>query len=407
MSRLIALTAFLVSTGIAGESHATFRFCPQWGYTFNDQNLGEDYLKHNVAATWGAIPAARTYAAVQQNGTTIWEGLLDGQGCSPALPSTTTAMYKVLLTGAAIGKPVDMGNAFFRVWDKESRQVRIFTWEAQLQATSAAQRHIMTLGIGDHIAAVAAVVVLTLDVPDVVVKPMDTPIYADDGCGSAGSCGDASGIYLGTSANGIKDAFTKTVVLHEIGHAIQDVLFGLFHGDYHAVTSSHAACRCDHVQPAGFRSHCLQSQETVAAAINEGWAQFIALDVLNRPEEANASFAYYKHFLLPGFGVFSPPVPIQANTGYKWNLNQCAGNWSTTGTELDWMTFFWELNNKGDWHYTYHDFRSVFINLCIGQCDHNDVPTLGGMAWIVALLYGSSSPKATLFAQVASKHLSP
>src|SRR5262245_57576310 len=87
MRSLLGLLAFLALSAAANTSHASFKFCGQWRYKFDDQGFGEDYLLHNLTATTGKINAARAYGVIEKDGVSIWQNFLDSSGCTATVPS--------------------------------------------------------------------------------------------------------------------------------------------------------------------------------------------------------------------------------------------------------------------------------------------------------------------------------
>jgi hypothetical protein len=92
--RRVLLCAIVALSGLAAKpAEATTRkFCAKWGYSFEDQGLGEDYLLHSkeyMGVHYGEIIARRAVAVVYRNGTNIWSGNLDSAGCTASVTGTS------------------------------------------------------------------------------------------------------------------------------------------------------------------------------------------------------------------------------------------------------------------------------------------------------------------------------
>lgn len=140
-------------------------------------------------------------------------------------------------------------------------------------------------------------------------------------------------------------------------------------------------CGCQHVL-AGPPGHCLQSIERAERSHTEGFGQFFASLIWNSPGHASCRFNYYKEFLDLGADscrvrrpdgtpdplackpyaldaattgtVSLPPMTVNCSTPHKWrNQNRCSVDSSsepiqkaTMGTEMDWMTFLFDVNRQ-------------------------------------------------------------
>jgi hypothetical protein len=188
----------------------------------------------------------------------------------------------------------------------------------------------------------------------------------------------------------VDQARWKFVTAHEAGHLFQtravgetfgtpytwdcDVVGGCLgasnpSGTLYDPPRADAMCGCAHIDSAN-RLHCLQSIEHVAAAENEGFAQFFASRVFNDPSNPDeCTFNYYKEGLFdacpthpdhefdcePRNGKIKvlPPFPVPCSTADRWRNTRCGGLPATNdttlaqmGTEQDWMQFLWSWNTK-------------------------------------------------------------
>ncbi|MBN1656432.1 MAG: hypothetical protein JXA30_21865 [Deltaproteobacteria bacterium] len=92
--------------------------------------------------------------------------------------------------------------------------------------------------------------------------------------------------------------------------------------------------------------------------------------------------------------VIPPPMKINAYADHKWVKTTCPA--ADTGSELDWLTFFWWVNNRGSNKYGYADFKNVYRQACTGgsgNCNSHEVPW-NNLRNAVNTLYGGNSAKA-------------
>jgi hypothetical protein len=177
-----------------------------------------------------------------------------------------------------------------------------------------------------------------------------------------------------------------------MGHNVQHVSMGLLSWDYsHEVEYEY--CRCINDE-----NHCLQSREYISAAQLEGWAHFYAADLFNSGAQSNSWFAYYKQFNFFGFPLY-PPVHVDAYGNPQWIRNHC--NAIDTGSELDWLTFYWWINNKGTYKYNYTDMKNVYRQACTGgtgNCNPSQNVHWNNLQSAVNTLFIEGSNKAIFWA---------
>jgi hypothetical protein len=184
------------------------------------------------------------------------------------------------------------------------------------------------------------------------------------------------------------DARWKFVVGHELGHMIEDFypvapafqrfarLFvkgtdqvaaeevvktdGFVNDPDSALSPEFAAdCTCNLVDESQ-GSHCLNSIERSAAAVEEAFSHFVSTRLWNRlPSEGGdgCRFGYYKPVggtALLGYSSFAP-VSVDCARGYKHRDEDCSkvrvtsldtqGNEIAiqSSSEIDWLTFFWNI----------------------------------------------------------------
>src|SRR5690606_2023090 len=83
--------------------------------------------------------------------------------------------------------------------------------------------------------------------------------------------------------------------------------------------------------------------------------------------QTDGIFAYYKAFQNPGGGnPVPPPVTASTDTAYQWQKSLCDAD--GRGVELDWLTFWYEVNNRTSDKFTFSDIASIYDELCSGTC---------------------------------------
>ena len=138
-------------------------------------------------------------------------------------------------------------------------------------------------------------------------------------------------------------------------------------------------CTCDHISGEVDAQHCLGSLEKPHTAAQEGWAHFYAADLFNNPNSYDPPpyFGYYKKVVWPGPGgtvvEADPPVgvavfnPAYPSWGWRWYHWACECNNHDGGVEMDWMAFFYALNNWQPGRFNYYDIADLFIEACGGS----------------------------------------
>jgi hypothetical protein len=398
MNRLI-LAAIVLGAALSFPSTSfalgNYKFCGRWTYHFDDQGQGEDFLLHEAGNSVGRINAARTWAVVERNGVNVWSGYMDTSGCTGNI--TANAGNYVFFVTTALAK----SNKFIWIWPESNEQWQWFsaTYNNQPQrATGNNVTHTTSFGTGERTASVAAVATHLLNQADQGLVDNTYKIYANPPCpGGSGACYDFSAVFLGTDNFGKSNAFKKSVIGHEVGHNVADKLFGSIGFSYSQDGGpAFPMCSCEHVTTSN-KQHCLQSREFMAAAQTEGFGHFFATDLFNNGSQSDGMFAYYKEVNLFGTSL-PPPVQVNVTVGSKWMATFCmppmfeAGK----GTEIDWLAFYWQLNNRTSSAFTYTNFRDVYQLACGGagtNCTSSDNPEWLPLSIAVGTLYGSTSAK--------------
>jgi len=245
-------------------------------------------------------------------------------------------------------------------------------------------------------------------------------------CGCGGACSYDSHECLGFEQPNVSGELDttqwKVIIAHEIGHGVEKRASGRAYLDYsHSATEP--LCRCDHIPNAAIRLHCLQSREFAGAAWAEGFAHFFAAKVFNSPADSDCYLGYYKHAYVKKyvpfsgsymFLIFPPPLQVSCRGPVRWRVEQCNDPNGATGTEVDWMTFLWnihvpsEYGNKRTTMTDYHHLRKqACLKAGLSHCHGNwpyhqiDFQKFSGAA---RDYYGGQSPKYLHIAEMGTLH---
>lgn len=402
---IFAACTWILALTQPAQAAGSRKFCMNWTYQYNDQGLGEDYLLHQHG-NYGATDAAYFKSEVRKGTSVIWSGYLDSNGCTPSLTGASGTFYVYLYTEANRSD-----GARFLVLDNSTNQsLLVYGWGVTLNAVSSGTIiHNKDMGfIGSSMVNVSAIVARFLSTVGGITGDQVYRIMTLENCpsvpGSACFSPNTDAVYLGSDGNGDK-ANRKFLVAHEMGHNLQYRLFGLSGTNYSLVTA-YALCTCDHVPDSNLRAHCLQSKEYSHSAQSEGYAHFYAALAFNNTTQSNATFNYYKHFKEPGLPVTSPPNAWDVYGGdapYRWKDNHCPSS-GTHGTELDWMTLYYELVNKGSSRYSFSDLKTLYTEVCDGNCNSQDSFSWSKVLNAAISVWGVTSGKADYLADLGAKH---
>lgn len=346
------------------------RLCASWHASFVDAGYGEDYLAQKGLQT---VPAryARAILTTDAN-QLVWQGVLDGQGCSEILSLEDQSFIFILIPemykdGAAIDvffkkeNGVEFGEWFLTAFS-------LFTIPNSPPGVS----DINIVSGHDDITRVSAVMSQILATPDNGMPAEAIDIWADSKCGgdpnSYSACAGLKVMYIGERKQGGHNSFWKYVIAHEFGHVQQRLEMGIPHKDYDAFAPPEPGCRCDHVVSSN-KKHCMQSLEEAGVAQVEGWAQFYAAKAFNDPAQNDCTHVYYKEYLyldkeFPS--AHTPPVPRDCRGMVRWHYNYCWHPGQDVSTEHDWMNFLWSANTVSSSRSTMDDLAAIFRTACTG-----------------------------------------
>jgi hypothetical protein len=103
--------------------------------------------------------------------------------------------------------------------------------------------------------------------------------------------------------------------------------------------------------------------------------------------------------------ILPPPlwVSIYSSTwNWRWMDDHCATN--NGGTELDWLTFYYELNNKTANALSYADLKSVYMKACgDALCDGDNVEWSGVLS-ATQTVFGGAAAKTTYLTTQMQEH---
>jgi hypothetical protein len=368
--RGLLVIAALFSYTKAAHAVGTYTFCSTWTYSFTDQTY-EDVLRHASGQNTGTYPTAYAWQSIKYNGTFVRPAAyLPQSGCAsvPAKAGSYTVAFQ---------PSMKRSQTSILIYANDNSALATYSVTLNLPGLASGVQAINLYSAQFSVTNVAAVSALALtQKSEAITAGVTHRIYALQSClpnDSLSSCASGSSMWLGSG-----DASRKFVIGHELGHMLQISMWGSLLGDYSASRNPAVSlCTCDRVVDPGARSHCLQSLEFSAAAQQEGVAHFIAADLFNDKDHNDGYFTYYKEFTVSENPVntLSPPLWLSvydSSAGWRWMDQVCPT--ANGGTELDWLSFYYELNNKTSNSYSYADLKSVYREACGGaNCSNTNV----------------------------------
>ena len=332
----------------------------KWAPRFIDDNKGE-------AVVAGAlVPAARAQAIITRalpdlSYAPVWQGYLDDDGCSRPLALQNNTTYRVTLltnmlltadtgdfgvrVGQKIGAPEAHGyDRFVHVTNASVSSVTVPFWFVEPETgVSAAISSMFAQGAYEG-----------------ARRGVTYQAYADQACPNGASACYSNALYIGPNGSQPQshDSQWKVVILHELGHGVQDTTIGwpgqaIPYGD-DVATNPGKYCRCDHVKSVNDRAHCLQSREETSDAQIEAYAHYFSSRTWSGSDSTSCTFPYYKEVLNPGPGdfptplSFAPPWPANCAATVKWMESRCIPDQTNNGrgVEWDWLNFFHHISSN-------------------------------------------------------------
>lgn len=383
------------SSGYRAPARAPwYRICLRWRALFIDNQTSNGLSDDVLTGTDGpAIYATSTIMTDELAPRIVWNGVLDDHGCTPTLSLNRSDKFTVLATTDLV-KP-DSGGTSALITYSESSPTPLVVVEALDLATTSGGSHAtpelvtLTPAVEDMATRAAAVAGPILANDDMLPPGFVARIHANTGCPDAWAtdangvqteaCAGAGRVRLGyvldTSTNLLNpdehNSQYKYIVAHEIGHLIGEAAFGVTYWVPGQDGVQDEACRCDHVK-SGNVTHCLTSRQAQSFAMNEAFGHFIAARTFNDPRQGDCSFAYYKTTVdgLP------PPQNVSCTGTPRWLETHCSTEQDYGGTELDWLTFFYDVTRGAD-ALTMPFLAESFMRACTGapttRCALQDV----------------------------------
>ena len=388
--------AFLPTTPIhTWDPLNSYRVCMTYAASFNDAGTGQGLID---AQGIQKVPAAFSRGRItNSSGTILFDGYLDGLGCTTqtamsALGNYTFFLYSRLENATPSDYSVEWGDPDPaphlppRVRDWSHLGVVKFTPTGPNGST-------ITINdtLNDAPSRVAAVVTQAYNASDNAL--IANSLYlakANRGCLNAAgttfcietdmanglcfqACFDTGAsptmtLNVGPSASGPAMHFMKNVIAHELGHQVQHFSFGDQNDSYSALSPQNGitdpACRCDYVTSAN-KFHCLDSKEDQGFGSHEGFAHFYAARILNAPASSTPQFIYYKEAWSGTITPFAPPFAVNPLQYQKWMENNCTTNPQTNkGVEADWMSFYYNTNVASSNNTSLTDLGDIYRRAC-------------------------------------------
>ncbi|MBN2799937.1 MAG: hypothetical protein JXX28_12395 [Deltaproteobacteria bacterium] len=329
------LTLMALSLVLGGEALADspMRLCVRHSLaTFVDVGyVGDDFLNDKAVP----VPAYGVKARVTLLGNTLFDDYVDEDtGCTPLLPVTRGAAHRVRLYGDA---EVD-GNRV-KVWGAD---VQAESWElddGDFDEPVYDQDYIWypsTLPLvstgylttqGEPAWHIAAVVGHALRRDNGGITGQTFRLIYDDAENSSAHS------ERGRIRIGGEHSDKKTVIAHELGHALQAFARGSTEAldveSNHDYSLGLVNDACTSGMWADASGHRYNSREYQSAAVHEGFAHFYAALAFNRDDEYNCSFKPYRDVDWNNDGYFTFNADLCCDG--KDDGNTC-GTWSPTQT---------------------------------------------------------------------------
>jgi hypothetical protein len=349
-------------------ANASVRVCSHWKTLFEDSGLGEDF--------WTTASAHREAAYVEYNihnavgDAVVNSGVLNDAGCTTGMVSLSPGAYWLEMR-SNIKKTISgqQYNYYIRYNNGSSRYH--YAQRVDFSVTSG-QSGTVTLRPANYydFSNMNAIAGHVLGYNPPIVKPNTYNIWYGQQCPGftdGSSCFDPSNsskpVYVSQQSVG-----EKFVVAHEMGHQAAYFAYGLPYLSYSPAgdpgdTGTPELCRCDHVTTYN-QLHCLQSREITSTAITEGFGYFWAAKIWNNTNGTDCILAHPKQVKMPNGTILQPPVAADCRNQVHWKFSYCDDS-QATGTEWDWMQFFWNLHAScGTSNLTLDDIYDLIYRAC-------------------------------------------
>jgi hypothetical protein len=323
------------------------RICATWRAEFVDEGKGEEIVGPPHPASFAQAWLVRADAG-RDSGILVWSGHLDREGCSGSLRMQDYAGYAF-----SVATHLSDGTRDVTVHENGALRVDVtgFSTLQVLRATGNPIRiRLNSPSVGSHYSRVSAVASTALAATQGIWPRVSIPAGAyrleSDGrclgapeysaCYRHGADDSERAVYVGPIEAGSHNSQWKFVIAHEIGHAVHDYATRVFPSYVIDDAEKFPVCGCSHI-PLEDRTHCLQSQERVGFAVNEGFAHYFASNLYNTTAGADCTFVYHKSFLEPSGNILPPPVARSCSAKVRWLEKHCPA--PARGVEWDWLNF--------------------------------------------------------------------
>lgn len=167
----------------------------------------------------------------------------------------------------------------------------------------------------------------------------ETFVLYDQACpGGTSNCLSGGNNYIVTNTS-------KFVIVHELGHTLVYKANG-------GVSANSSTGLTNSTCPNVGGTHDFNSLEWQSGAAHEGFASYYAAVAWNKTQESNCTYVlhHWNDWNLDGVDndtrVFSCEGAVPGESDAEDYAGQFCGAASNQGSQLDWMRFFWDLDNK-------------------------------------------------------------
>ncbi|MBN2715585.1 MAG: hypothetical protein JXX14_06995 [Deltaproteobacteria bacterium] len=359
--------------------------CVRWPLDYDDMDQGEDFLTTPTGHSGTVyVQVPHVLFTLSKNGKTIAKDRLDGNGCVQLdlIPENEFDQKYYLRIWFDVK---DNGGRAFNILGPESTEwhnkPEVYEQIILVVHSSTPDNQTWNLDISStEWSRPVPVASQMMERSSEVGWPADSRIMIASAnqnlCGTSGSFAMTSPgknkqkVCFQSFDNGVlnraKTANTKTIIAHELGHALAGISEGPMDGDYlgdkpeGAKYNSDYYGQGDHCSRGGTNNHTYSTREWIGDAQREGYAHFMAVATFNERSATDTWFAYY------GSQRFDiNDNKLAAHTGGELLVNTTGGSgfdgytdkfcrppskFKHLGSEGDWLNFFLALWTLGGDH---------------------------------------------------------
>lgn len=418
--------AFMTMTSNASAANFNMRVCMDWRAEFTDAELGEDYLAENSLTYW-TDSYGYYRISYASNDSTIDEGYLDIDGCSPYISATDGVEYRIrqgtrfsrnsswvyLNTDNTAYDPVNYPEP--ADWPHGAVLYNTY-YTPSGHSTGQYYTHNAPLGFQGYYSNMGAIVQRYMRYTNTLNIPANTHLHLRGFTAGSWYAGeDDNGYGAGTDQRvvinyfGNDHTYEKFRVAHEIGHATGAMTTSNLRGGSTAenMQDGDDFCNCDLI---GGLAHCLNSREYIRAAESEGWAHFVAAEFFNARDDGNGYFGSYRDVTEPnpypdggGTTFHDAPWSVNLNTHKRWMEQVCDGtSMANHGVEWDWLIFYWQLWSNGDDRLDISDVKSIWPNNGSPDSEYNWTNSSGASITTSAQGYLAGDEETNFFTRAGN-----